>query len=92
VPGGASATPHLPDLPTPQIVAAKESKKTGKYAQASRKGGGVKAAQTRKGKAIKATHTRKATGKTAATAKKPVTTKKAATSGPKKIVLAQKPR
>ena len=98
VPGGKSATPHLPDLPTPQITFAKEPKKSGKYAQASRKGNTVKtalkskgttvrAAQKSKGNTVKAVLTRKKT------AKKPAaTTKKTATSSPKKIVLAQKPR
>ena len=59
VPGGARATPHLPDLPTPQITVAKEPKKAGKYTKASRNGKTVKAAQTRKGKTVKAAQTRR---------------------------------
>ncbi|MEK7875404.1 MAG: transglycosylase SLT domain-containing protein [Pseudomonadota bacterium] len=86
VPGGVGAVPHLPDLPAPQIAAAKAPKKTGKSAHATRKGGVVKVAQTRKAHAIKAVQTRKATRKAA------VTAKKTATSSPKKIVLAQTPR
>jgi membrane-bound lytic murein transglycosylase D len=73
VPASGSAAPHLPDLPAPPVAVAKAPKKSGKYAQASRKGGTVKAAQTRK------------------TAKKPAT-KKTATNGTQKLVLAQKPR
>jgi len=105
VPGGKSATPHLPDLPTPQIVFAKEPKKSSKYAQASRKGNTVKAAlkskgttaraaQKSKGNTVKAVLTRKKTArKPAATTQKPAaTTKKTVTSSPKKIVLAQTPR
>ncbi|MBI4191219.1 MAG: transglycosylase SLT domain-containing protein [Betaproteobacteria bacterium] len=48
VPARGSATPHLPDLPAPPVTVAKAPKKSGKYAQASRKGGTVKAAQKRK--------------------------------------------
>ncbi len=79
VPGGAGATPHLPDLPAPQVAVAKAPKKAGRYAHATRKGGVVKVTQTRKGKAMKATPARKA-------ARKPTT------NSPKKIVLAQDPR
>ena len=46
VPAGASATPHLPDLPAPQITIAKAPKKSAKHA--ARKGKSVKVAQTRK--------------------------------------------
>ena len=99
VPGGTSATPHFPDLPSSPVTVAKApSKKTAhKATRKGGKGGAVKVAQTRngkavkavqtgKGKAIKAVQTRKATKKAAAT------TRKTATSSPKKIVLAQKPR
>jgi membrane-bound lytic murein transglycosylase D len=99
VPGGTSATPHLPDLPTPPVTLAKARPKMAPKAahKATRKGGIVKVAQTRKGNAskgnaIKTAQTRKAPKKVAATAKKPAITKKTATSSPKKIVLAQKPR
>ena len=105
VPGGTSATPHLPDLPAPRVAVAKAPKKAGKSAQASRKGNTVKAAlknkgtavraaQKSKGNTVKAVLTRKKTDrKPVATTKKPaVTIKTTATSGPKKIVLAQKPR
>jgi membrane-bound lytic murein transglycosylase D len=86
VPGGASATPHLPDLPSSPVTVAKAPSK--KPAQkATRKGGSVKVAQTRKGNAAKATQTRKTAKKGAAT-----TAKKPTPGGPKKIVLAQKPR
>ncbi len=60
VPAAGSATPHLPDLPALPVAVAKAPKKSGKYAQASRKGGTVKAAQTRK------TAKKPATKKTAA--------------------------
>ena len=86
VPGRATATPHLPDLPAPQIAVAKPPKKAGKSAHASRKGGSVKAAQTRKGNTITAKATRKSPAKPAAT------TAKSGTAGSKRIVLAQRPR
>ena len=86
VPAGSSTTPHLPDLPAPQIAVAKAPKTAGKYAHATRKGGVVKVAQTRKGNATKSTPTRKLAKKPTATATKTTT------SSPKKIVLAQKSR
>ncbi len=90
VPGGTSATPHLPDLPSSPVTVAKAPPKPAN--NATRKGGTVKVVQTRKGKATKAAQARKAGSKVAATTKKPVVTKKTAASGTKKIVLAQKPR
>ena len=48
VPASGSATPQLPDLPAPPVAVAKAKKKSGKYTQASRQGGTVKAAKTRK--------------------------------------------
>ncbi|MEO7725881.1 MAG: transglycosylase SLT domain-containing protein [Burkholderiales bacterium] len=91
VPASGSATPYLPDLPSPTMADDKAPGKSAKYA--ARKGGAAKIARTKIAH-TKVGHTKVAhnKGRKPTLAGKPVHARQAhAGKGSKKIVLAQKP-
>ena len=90
VPAGGSATPNFPDLPAPAVTVAKAPKKSAKNTHVARKQAHAprtRALAARKTGAIKTAHAAKNPQKHGG-----ATTRHAAASSSKRIVLAQRPR